>query len=288
MPLFNNKVTLDQILNFFNLDMRISDLISFKSEFYPISIEQGVKNKVKLFDEDYNSSFSSMKNELLFSTIAAQKSSQTKFNYAPSPLTDEDYYMLDDYNYYNLCHQFHKLYSNGKNVQLKSLESYIVPVIEAELNHSIGMFNLGSMPNHDYHIQELETEAHQIFHNSAYASLKLVIETTDFLKYLEERGKDLNSIDSEAYDQTGKIIFKGTPAQFVYIIELLASRDYIKEISNKPYRKAKLLLRHFKFENNNPTDDSLGKVFATDGPSIKNGDHRTLFNKMPFRDQLDK
>jgi hypothetical protein len=285
---FNDKVTLDQILVFFNWELTITDLIQLESKNYPVSIEKSIKNKIRHFDEEFNSYLHFRRNEFLYTSINEQRNHLSKFNLPLAPTSDEDYLFIDDFNYYNLCHGFYRLYSEGKNSNLKYLETSILPVIESGLNHSIAMFDLGSTPDYGYKVEEINIEALNIFNNYVYSALRLVVTTVDFLKYLEERRKNINGTHSEIDDQTGKIIFKGTPAQFAYIIDLLIGKDYLKSPSEKGETKARFLLNHFHFETSDPSVSSLGRKFSSEEDAIKNMEHKNRFNKIPNRKELDK
>lgn len=291
MSLFNNNVTLDQILNYFNWDLTLSELISMENDKYPISIEKALKNKILYFEEEFNSYLNFKKKELLYSSLNEQRETFSKFSNQLTPLSDEEYYFLDNYNYYNLCHQFNKLLIEGKNYKLNYLKNYIIPVVEFGLNHSIGMYNMIGAPDYDYIIEEISEEALQIFHNNIYSAMRLVYVTSHFLNYLESKSKLIfKSAEEEDMIQNDKIVFKGTTAQFAYIIDLLIGKDYIKLNSIKGQPKARFLLKHFDIENSKggPSVSSLGKLFSSEEDSIKNEEHKILFQKMPNRNVLDK
>lgn len=88
--------------------------------------------------------------------------------------------------------------------------------------------------------------------------------------------------------QNIKLKWKGTPAQFCYIIDLLINKGYLEQPTAKGERSAKLLLEHFEFENDNPSFGSLGRNLHKNFDPIKNIEHRKLFQKIPHRNDLDK
>jgi len=95
--------------------------------------------------------------------------------------------------------------------------------------------------------------------------------------------KKINEIDS-----VKKLKWKGTPAQFCYIIDLLINKGYLEQPTPKGERSGKVLLSHFEFENDNPTFQSLGRNLHKNFDSIKSIEHRKLFQKIPHRNELDK
>jgi len=99
---------------------------------------------------------------------------------------------------------------------------------------------------------------------------------------LNEIKKNANSIIDK------KLKWKGTPAQFCFIIDLLIEKGYIEKPTNYSERSGKLLLNHFEFENDKPTFESLGKYLHKDLYAINNQEHIALFNKIPHRKDLDK
>jgi hypothetical protein len=108
------------------------------------------------------------------------------------------------------------------------------------------------------------------------------------IKFNELLNNEIEEDEINEIVSTKKIKFKGTPAQFCYIIDLLINKGYIESPTPKGERSAKILLEHFEFENNNPSIESLGKILHKDIDQIKNIEHRSKFQKMPHRNDLDK
>ena len=100
---------------------------------------------------------------------------------------------------------------------------------------------------------------------------------------------ELNEIENKVNSIIDKKLkWKGTPAQFCYIIDLLINKGYLEQPTPKGERSAKVLLSHFEFENDNPSFESLGRNLHKNFDPIKNVEHRILFQKMPHRNDLDK
>lgn len=112
----------------------------------------------------------------------------------------------------------------------------------------------------------------------------------DGVKNEEHINKDFLSVVKENINLklNQKLKWKGTPAQFCYIIDLLINKGYIEQPTAKGERSAKILLEHFEFDNYNPTFESLGKNLHKDFDPIKNVEHRKHFQKIPHRNELDK
>jgi len=99
---------------------------------------------------------------------------------------------------------------------------------------------------------------------------------------------DVNEQKTIENNNLNKIKWKGTPAQFCYVIDLLINKGYIEQPTPKGERSARILLEHFEIENHNPSIESMGKILHKDIDQIKNIDHRKLFQKIPHRNDLDK
>lgn len=111
--------------------------------------------------------------------------------------------------------------------------------------------------------------------------------TITFEKYI--RWIDVND-EVVRHEVVNKLKWKGTPAQFAYIITLLQEKGYISGLTASGERNGELLLKLFEFENHNPTKQSLGKYFQ----QIKkdefpiNAEDSAKFLKFPHRNELKR
>lgn len=88
--------------------------------------------------------------------------------------------------------------------------------------------------------------------------------------------------------KVNKLTWKGTPAQFGFIIDLLINKGYINQPTPYGERSAELLLSLFEFESHKPSKESLGKNLHKEIDPIKNPSHKSAFSKFPHRNDLDK
>jgi len=126
-------------------------------------------------------------------------------------------------------------------------------------------------------------------------SLKSKIEEIKFIYFDSVKRNEnitideLNEIENNVNLKIDKKLkWKGTPAQFCYIIDLLINKGYLEQPTPKGERSGKILLSHFEFENDTPSFESLGRNLHKNFDPIKNVEHRKLFQKMPHRNDLDK
>lgn len=147
-------------------------------------------------------------------------------------------------------------------------------------NHSF--FYLNGILNFHFPPAWLNTN-YRIFTPNKYKEIK-----SGFDEFIELHIEEKEIEEIQKIELPKKIKWKGTPAQFCYIVDLLIHKGYIEQPTPKGERSAKILLEHFEIENHNPSIESLGKMLHKDIDQIKNIDHRKLFQKIPNRNDLDK
>lgn len=87
--------------------------------------------------------------------------------------------------------------------------------------------------------------------------------------------------------RTQKLCWKGTPAHFAFIIDLLIYKGYLEKPSQSAEGNASLFLKMFEFANHKPSKASLGALLHKEDDPIKNSEHKARFNKIPHRNELE-
>lgn len=243
---------------------------------------------VEQFENEFNKSIYSKKKELLYSGLRYYKKELESFKIVPElPVANEEWFdqSKNYYAYQSLINKIYINYSNGYNPTLKDFKEEIMLVLEEGLEH----YNFYLSIEDDYFKDKTEMEISlDIISSHVYDKFELVVSTIDFLGYLQDKCRDFDNGAEIIADANRKLVWKGKPADFAFIIDLLINKGYLEKPTRFGTRNARILLQYFDFIDNNPTEDSLGNMLHKDIDPIKNPTHRAKFNSIPRRDELDK
>lgn len=88
--------------------------------------------------------------------------------------------------------------------------------------------------------------------------------------------------------ESKKLVWRGTPAHFAFIIDLLIEKGYLQKPTPFGERTAEMLLSIFDFVDHKPTKESLGKLLHKDRYPISDQAVIDRFRRIPGRDELKR
>lgn len=285
------NISIDTLLSNISWDLNIIDIVCpinqvgvrYNSTKFPSKI-----SLVDQFEKEFNKSIDSKKKELLFSGLRYYKKEVENFKNVPElPNTDDEWYeqSVNYYAYQNLINKIYLAYSNEYNPKLLEFKDSILIALEEGLKQ----LDFYSTIDDDYFAEKSEQEiSFEIISSHVYDKFELVICTIDFLKYLQNKSREFEDGGDLISDSNKKLVWKGKPADFAFIIDLLINKGYLEKPTPFGTRNARILLQYFDFIDDNPTGNSLGNMLHKEIDPIKNATHKAKFLAIPRRDELDK
>jgi hypothetical protein len=293
MELLTNETKAEQILSFINWDLRILDAATQKNKDEE-KVGPYIHTHVNLLIENFESELSNIlpekRNRFIFSTVNKYKIKLDSIREFPSlALKERNLIDIDpeNYHFYNLQSNIFVLYESGLNPLIEDFRQLINPLMEHplmllkyEIHSGHSKYTFNKTPLKDF--------SKDFILENVYNPIINVITYIEFYKYLEKR---INEIEGENVynDQTiTKLLWKGTPAHFGYILDLLINKGYIDRPKCSGEAFARNLLQLFEFERHNPSAESLSKNINKYTDPIKNPNHKAKFMAIPARNELDK
>ncbi len=248
-------------------------------------------SRVSLIDQfelEFNKSTEQKKKELLYSGLRYYKKEVEGFKIKPDlPNLDDEWYdqSLNYYAYQNLINKVYLLYSEDYNPRLSEFKEEILLALEEGLKQ----LDFFSSIEEEYFTGKSEKDVSlDIISNHVYDKFELVICSIDFLKYLQDKSRFFDYGAEIIADANMKLVWKGKPADFAFIIDLLINKGYLEKPTKFGIRNARILLQYFDFKDDNPTEDSLGNMLHKEVDPIKNATHKSKFLAIPRREELDR
>jgi hypothetical protein len=293
--MMRNNISIEFISKFVFWDKHILDIVCPINKAGAVYFHSDISNFssdisiIDQFELEYNRSTEQKKKELLFSSLSYHKKELEKFKDKPELPSEIDIELYDgqsNYAYQLLIHKIYTLYSNGYNPKLSEFKHEIMIALDAELKSFQNSLKLISRFILDKSEKDIAID---IISSKVYERFELVIQTVDFIKYLQEKCLVFDIGSEIIADSNRKLVWKGTPAHFALIIDLLIERGYLEPPTQFATRNARILLQYFEFKDGSkPTDDSLGNILHKDMFPIKNKAHIDKFYAIPKRNELDK
>ncbi len=286
------NISIDTLFSNISWDHTIIDIVCpinqvgvrYNSKKFPSRI-----SLVDQFEHEFNKSIEPKKKELLYSALRYYKKEVDNFKNVPElPNINDEWYdhSVNNYAYQNLINKIYLAYSNEYNPKLLEFKDAILLALEEGLKQ----FDFYSTLEDNYFAGISEQKiSFDIISRHVYDKFELVICTLDFLKYLLNKCREFDDGAELISDSNKKLVWKGTPAHFALIIDVLIDKGYLEKPTRYAMRNARILLEHFDFTDGlKPTPESLGDLLHKEVFPIKNKSHTDKFMAIPKRNELDK
>ena len=200
----------------------------------------------------------------------------------------------ESYLYNNFRAEIYSQYVSNNNPQLNVFKPQILALIDFFFQFGINDYLETTL---EYRISkfviEFDKTTLEEIKDFIFNQLNDIISNTvfhiRFIRYLENKLKEMGETSETIIDAAKKLTWLGTPAHFAYIIDILINKGYLEKPTKYAQTNARIFLSMFNFLNHKPSADSLGQLLHKDIDPISNPTHRTkLWSNIPHRNELDR
>lgn len=254
MKKFTADTTISDLVEHVNWDKKFLDLV------IPITQKGSRVNYSKLprdvspieqIENEVSISLPSKQREIIYSALRYYRIEMKKYSQinltSPVDTEGEDYYWyMKSINQDRLKKKVFEHYTENNNPKLEHLKTEITSVLEEGLNEIIDQLTNG-IDDLEINFDTSTTKdvCDYLFKYWIVKEVELIISNVDLLRYLENRVKDFDLPNEYLQPKFAKLKWKGTPAQFGFLIIELIGKGYLEKPTSSYSKDANLYLDIF-------------------------------------------
>jgi hypothetical protein len=288
MELFTINTTLDDIRKQIDWNIKLLDLV------VPIDKEGERLNKifpsnislVQQFENEISISLPSKQKEIFYSNLSYYKNEVGKVSRIQLAISGE--YDDQEYNWFmeelpgnKLKLKTYNLFCDGYNPPISAMQIEIEEVLAIGLTEMIQMVASKITDELGFNESSIAEVANYLFTYWIKKDIEYIVTTISFLRYLESRITEFEISDHSQNAGSSKLVWRGTPAQFGFIIIELIGNGYLEKPTGSYKKDAAIYLNIFEIDT---TKGTLEKEINCNSNSLSTENARHL--NLPHKDKL--